>query len=56
MQSKVFDLHKEIISPTRYGIEEEERANSVTMCFKNLRRPCNIFDKKMFGWLCDGST
>lgn len=46
MLSKVFDLHKEIISPTRYGTEVEEWANSVTMRFKNLRRPCNIFDKK----------
>ena len=46
MPSEVFDLlYKEIISRTRYGIEVDEHANSVTITFKNLRRLCHIFVK-----------
>ena len=48
MAQEVFNiLHKDVLGPTRYGLEVEEKPGSVTITFFSLRRLCHFFDKFM---------
>ena len=48
MAQEVFNiLHKDVLGPTRYGWEVEEKPGSVTITFFSLRRLCHLFDKFM---------